>query len=258
VPSRSAALTVLLTGLLTFGIVFTLLEFSRSQAAPADTSPSQTNPASRALPVVAGDSLVRSIRPDNLAVGVPVPQSEALLLRDVQPGDRLDILASLSSPRDAQPVTAVVVRGATVLRPGTSIDPLLLQVTASDAIALVHLVSSGVHLGYVVWPADGSSHLGQVPLLDEPTVRRLLGLESPAESAVTSTPTATPNPTPDPNPTQAEGSGSGFLYQVQTGDTWESVAALFGIPVQRLRDWNEASNEPDPVADRLVFTPRSA
>ena len=48
------------------------------------------------------------------------------------------------------------------------------------------------------------------------------------------------------------------FYQVQPGDTWDSVATLFGISVSRLRDWNEASTEDDPVPGRLLFIPRGS
>jgi len=249
VSSRRAGLVIVLLGLLTFGVTFTLLEFSRSQAAPAETLSPPPEPT--AAPAVAFDSFARTLQGGKLAVGVPISGSETLL-RDVQPGDRLDVLASLSGLQDAQPVTAVVVRGATVLRSGSAGDPLLLAVAGSDAIALAHLVLGGTHLGYVLWPTDSSIAPLEPRVLDQRTARTLLGLTNP-------TPTAAPTESAPPTPaTLQPRNGSGFLYQVQPGDTWDSVATLFGISVSRLRDWNEASTEDDPVPGRLLFIPRGS
>src|SRR5207253_4483887 len=129
-------------------------------------------PAVTPAPAVASDSLAPSLQDGTLAVGVPVAGSEALL-RDVQPGDRLDVLASLSGLQGAQPVTAVVVRGATVLRAGSAGDPLLLAVTGPDAVALAHLILSGTHLGYILWPTDSSVAPAEPQMLDQRTVRTL-------------------------------------------------------------------------------------
>jgi len=124
-------------GLLTFAVVFMLLAFSRSVAAP---SQNVVAPTREPTPVVtlAADSLAPRLAANQVALGVPTSGSEALL-RDVQTGDRLDVLASLPSPVDAQPLTVVVVRGATVLRAPTAGDPLLLSVSGSDAIDQVDL-----------------------------------------------------------------------------------------------------------------------
>jgi LysM repeat protein len=51
--------------------------------------------------------------------------------------------------------------------------------------------------------------------------------EIPSE---TPTPTATPEPEPTPTPTGREF----FYYTARDGDTIESIAALFGIPVEDL------------------------
>ncbi len=128
-------------GLLTFAVVFMLLAFSSSVAAP---SQNVVAPTREPTPVVtlAADSLAPQLAANQVALGVPASGSEALL-RDVQTGDRLDVLASLPSPVDAQPLTVVVVRGATVLRAPTAGDPLLLSVSGSDAIALAHLILGG-------------------------------------------------------------------------------------------------------------------
>ena len=241
-------------GLLTFGVVFTLLEFSPSRAAPSvsgvapDFSPT---PAAQLAP----DSLAPALQAGHEAIGVPTSGSPVeALLRDVQVGDRLDVVASFAAADAAQPLTAVVVHGATVLRTATATDPLLLDVTAEDAVVLAHLILGGTHLGYVVWPANGVPP-SLPPALDEKTARALLGL------AVT--PTAQPSaPTPTPVgqvlPTLIPGPGSGFLYQTQPGDTWDSIARIFGISVGQLRQWNEAAADADPVPGRLVFIPRSS
>lgn len=125
----------------------------------------------------APDSLARQLAGDQVAVGVPIGGSEALL-RDVQPGDRLDVLASLAAGQDGQPVTAVIVNGATVLRPANSSDPLLLAVPTSDALMLAHLVLGGTHLGYLLWPTQATSVPEPQPLA-EPTARALLDLPQP-------------------------------------------------------------------------------
>jgi hypothetical protein len=241
-----AALSIVLLGLITFGVVFTLLEFSRSQAAPAET---QAAPAVVATDTLTLDSIASTISPGHVAVALPITGSEALL-RDVQPGDRLDVLASFSSPQNTLPVTSVVARGAIVIRPATPTDPLLVEVLGTDALALAHLVSSGTHLGYTVWSASGGSVAAQTQVLDQTTARRLLGLSTPPE--------ASPTVAPSPSNTPVPGSQSGFLYQVQPGDTWQSVASLFTVPLLRLRELNEAQNEPDPVPGRLIFIPRTS
>jgi hypothetical protein len=245
--SRRSALIILLAGFVTFGVVFMLLEFSRSQAAPTETL--ATPPPVSTAAAVAADSITPGLRDGELAVGVPIAGYE-VLLRDVQPGDRLDILASLSSAKDSQPITAVVVRGATVLRLATATDTLLVEVAGRDALALAHLVLSGTRLGYVVWAPGAVSDGSQTSMLDETTARRLLGLSGPSATA------ATPEPRPTPLPTYVPRTDSGFLYQVQAGDTWSSIAATFGRSVEQIRTWNEASNDADPVPGRLVFIPR--
>jgi hypothetical protein len=239
-------------GLVTFVVVFTLMEFSPSVAAP---SQSVTAPAPSPEPplAVAADSLAPRVHADRVAVGVPTGGSESLL-RDVQVGDRLDILASLPSPQDAGPVTSIVVRGASVLRAPSAADPLLLEVPGSDAVALAHLILSGTHLGYIVWPADALASSAAPLQLDQQTVRSLLGLSTPPTIA----PVEQASPTPVPPP-QVRASGSGFLYQAQPGDTWDSVATIFGITSDKLRQWNEVgANDEQPVPGRLVFIPRSS
>lgn len=251
-PSR-AALLIMTVGLLTFGIVFTLLQVTRSEAAPGQVT--VVAPPPTITPIIRdNNSAAAKLAAGALAVGVPISGSE-LLLRDVQSGDRLDVLASLPAPDDGRPVTAVVVRGATVLEPVTPNSPLLLQVSADDAMVLVHLVSSGTHLGYIVWSANGGSPAPTQPL-DERTARLLLGLAPTAAAASPQVvPTAASTATPTP-PSLAEPRFGGFLYAVQEGDTWESIAALFGLSVAELKHWNETSADLDLAPRTLLFIPR--
>jgi hypothetical protein len=234
---------------LTFGIVFTLLQVTRSDAAP---SQSVVVPSPTPAPGSFGaDSLSARLRSDRSVVGVPILGSEPLL-RDLQPGDRLDVLASFAVPEDSRSVTAVVVRGATVLRQAITTDPLLLEVAAPDALVLAHLVLGGTHLGYAVWPAAGSPPESRA--LDERTARELLGL-SPLRTAIATPITASVAPTPI---AIAVPPGSGFLYQVQAGDSWDSVAAIFGISASELRRWNEAPADAGIIPGALLFIPRQS
>jgi hypothetical protein len=239
-------------GLLTFGVVFTLLQVTRSAAAPsqavAEPSPTHTQL------VKATDSVATQLPGGQLAVGVPISGSEPLL-RDVQPGDRLDIVASVPSPDDGRPLTGVVVRGATVLRQGTSSDPLLLEVSADDATALAHLVLGGTRLGYTVWPSNGGIPIEPRPL-DERAARAALGLSALATVVPTPAPTRVIPPAPAAA-TALPIRGAGFLYQAQPGDTWDSVAATFSISAALLRQWNEAPPEAGLGPGTLLFIPRT-
>jgi LysM repeat protein len=49
----------------------------------------------------------------------------------------------------------------------------------------------------------------------------------------------------------------GFLYQVQPGDSWDSVAATFGTSAAELRLRNERSEDASLPPGSLVFIPRS-
>src|SRR5579859_6110779 len=253
-----AALIVVTAGVLTFGVVFTLLQVTRSEAAPTQLVVAPTPTAEAA--VRDASSVAARIAAATVAVGVPITGSE-LLLGDVQPGDRLDVLASLPSPGDGRPVTAVVVRGATVLQPGSPSDPLLLQVPAQDAMALAHLVLGGTRLGYIVWSANGGSP-SEAPPLDEQTARSLLGLAPTAvqvqPTAIQIQPIATLAPAATPGPPAAGIPRFGcFLYQAQPGDTWASIASTFGLSLTELKRWNETLSDAIPAPGSLVLIPRS-
>jgi hypothetical protein len=263
-----AALIIIGLGLVTFGVVFTLLQVTRFDAAGGPVASVAFTPTPDTdISAGSADSLAAQLSPGQAAVGVPIAGSEPLL-RDLLAGDHVDVLASAPSPRDGRPMTAVVVRGALVLRPATSSDPLLLAVPSDDAIVLAHLVLGGTRLGYAVWPANGASQPEPQPM-DEHTAQALLGLpvvasptEAPARSAER---TATPAPVapqaaaqtaaPAPPAPEARPVG-GFLYQAQAGDTWEMVAATFNLSAGELRQWNEAPPEASLDQGTLLFIPR--
>jgi hypothetical protein len=260
-----AGLVIFCAGVLTFGVVFTLLQVTRSEAAPGQLAVAPT-PTLVARPL-AKDSVAGKIVAETIAIGVPITGSE-VLLRDVHAGDRLDVLASLPAPGDGRPVTAVVVSGATVVVPASGSDPLLLEMSAPDGMAVAHLVLGGTRLGYIVWSATGGSQ-PESQLLDERTARSLLGLAptvnqlepqpSPAPSPTAAAPVVVPTPASTPTlaaPPSALPRFGGFLYQTQPGDTWESIATTFGMSVLELKHWNETSGDQDLAPRTLLFIPR--
>jgi LysM repeat protein len=265
-------LAVLVLGLLTFGVVFSFLAFSPSRAEPGQAAPTEISTPS--VLAVATDSLEPRIAADDLAVGVPIAGSEGLL-RNVQPGDRLDIVASFAAPADGQPLTAVLVRGATVLQSATQAGPLLVEMPAADAVMMVHVLLRGTHLGYVLWPANGTLPAATPAPIDEQAARAALGLSQPTVAPTATSLTAGQAAAPTQAATTAVPSGqaappsttsvppgvvrpaSGFLYQVQPNDTWASIAAIFGLPVDDLRRVNESASD-EPVPGTLVFIPRSS
>jgi hypothetical protein len=246
------ALAVIGAGLLTFGVVFAFLEHSSSRAAPSEPPVAPT--AVPTLSAAAPDSVARQIPSGDVAVALPIAGS-APLLRDLLPGDRLDIVASVSSGSDREPITGVVVHGATVLRAATSENPLLIEVAAPDAIVLAHVVLGGTRLSYSAWPG-GAAGLAEAQPVAGPTARALLDVNvSPTPAPVaTQKPLATPVLPAAPTP--PVGTASGFLYQVQPGDSWGSVAAMFGETAAELRQWNEVSDASEPTPGSLVFIPR--
>jgi hypothetical protein len=263
VQAYRPALYIITAGLLTFGVLFTLLQFSHSEAAPVEVA--VLAPSTPVPVTLSADSLAPQITTGDLVVGVPSGGSTALL-KDIQPGDRVSVLVSLPSTDDGRVVTAVAVNGASVVRPASATDPLLLEVSAPDAIVLAHLVLSGIHLGYTVWPTDGTSPPASPPV-DESTARALLGLVPLA----TPTPLAPAAPTPAPptpaptrvvaasvTPQQTSDVAGGFLYQVQAGDTWDSIATLFGVPTSALLRFNEGAARDTPLPGSLVTVPRQS
>jgi len=264
-PSVRAGLVILSAGLVTFGLVFTVLQATRSEAAPGQLASVPTPALARSAR--SPDSFAPKLADGTTAVGVPITGSE-VLLRDVQPGDRVDVLASLPAPADGRPVTGVVVRGALVLQAASSSDPLLLEVPAPDAMALAHLMLRGSRLGYILWSANAGTP-AESPPLDERAARSLLGL-APAANQIE--PQASPVPIA-PGPTQATAAAvltatpapqsaaiprfGGFLYQTQPGDTWESIATTFGLSVIEMKRWNDTATGGSPVPGTLVLIPRS-
>lgn len=254
-----AALLIIGIGLLTFGAMFTLLEVTRSEAAPSQSAAALAVSADNPLAV---SSFALRMAPGEIAVGLPSAGSEPVL-RTLQPGARIDVLASVPSRGDAGPLTAVVVSGATVLRLPVSPDPLLVKVDAADAIVLAHLILGGTHLDFAAWQTDAAPPPQAV--MDERTARALLGLPpllEPTLVAPTSAPTLVPvAATSTPTPVQTavavpNAPIGGFIYQAQDGDTWDSVATSFNLSAADLRQWNEASAEPELVAGTLLFVPR--
>jgi hypothetical protein len=257
VSSYRAAIAVICAGLLTFGIVYTLLEVSRSSAAPNEAviiptlAPTAVVRATDAIPAAANQRVV----------AVPIVGSESLL-RGAHPGDRLDVLASLSSPDDGRPVTSVVVRGATVVREPTGSEPLLLQVAPQDAIALAHLVLGGTRLGFTLWPANASPPSPQA--IDERTARTLLGLPAPATPTLAAIPTTPATPAPQPAAPNAAATPTpvldtvigAFIYQTQAGDTWDSIAETFKLTPTELRQWNNAAPNAALEPGALLIVPR--
>jgi hypothetical protein len=256
--SYRAALIVICAGLLTFGIVYTLLEVSRSSAAPSDVilmptpSPAPITRPTDAVPVAAGARVV--------ALATTGAES---LLRGVHPGDRLDVLASLSSPNDGRPITSVVVRGATVVRAPSAAEPLLVQVSPADAIVLAHMMLGGTRLGFTIWPQNASPPAPQP--IDERTARTLLGLEPPATATTIAVAVATPAPPPSTAPVAAATATpvldtvvGAFIYQTQAGDTWDSIAATFKVTPTELRQWNNAATNSALEPGALLVVPRKS
>src|SRR5579864_487281 len=118
---------------------------------------------------------------------------------------------------------------------------------------MAHVILRGTHLGYILWPANGSLPAATPAPIDEQTARNALGLSQPtAVATLLPTPTAVP---PTALPTNTGGPASGFLYEVQPNDTWQSIATIFGLSVDDLRQVNE-STPGQPQPGTLVFIPR--
>lgn len=173
---RGRALVSVIVGLAVFVLTYVGLRALQvtDSAAPSASPPGQEEG------VIAADSLAREIHPGRLAVAVPAP-SLGVLTSEFRPGDRVDVVAQLPDRGPGTSESAVVARGAVVLRsnPRDRASPLVLEVTPEETIVLAHLVQSGAPLSYALWPAGGAP----------PTAPRVLELrdarprsDSPSES----------------------------------------------------------------------------
>jgi len=133
------------------------------------------------------ESLAPRIAPGKVAISAPVSGAQSLLT-EVQPGDRMDIIALFPASLGQSAASAVIVRGATVLnRPViASGAPILFEVTPDESLVMAHMIQSGAQLSYSLWPANGPPPA--LPVLDVATVRARLGLAQPIIPAVVSTP----------------------------------------------------------------------
>lgn len=248
-----------LAGVLTFVLVYGGLQLLAQRPAPVPSAVV----APTALP---GGSLREQLEPGQVALGLPLGAAEPLL-RDVKPGARLNVLASMPEPDTQQPLSAVVARGARVLQPVRGGEPLVVEVSPSAAVVLAHLVLGGTPLSYAVWPADTAPV--EVAPLDERTARAVLGLAPrttptalptlPPPAPPTSTPAPAPTPAPTPSPVPAPPTLSprtsiADRYVVQPGDTLASIAAQVGIDLERMRaaNPNVPDTEPLPAGMQLV------
>lgn len=296
VSTARAVLAILCAGAITFVLVYVGLgaSWSRVAAQPAILPPTPTP-----LIVAAADSVAPRIARGNVAVALPTTGAEALL-RDVHVGDRLSVLASMSA--EGRPATAVVVNGAIVVQPPAGDDPLLIEVSAPDGMALAHLIASGTRLTYTLWSANAPPTVAPI---DESAARTALGLSPSSTPTPTSPAAPAPSPTsavvPTPVPSQAQTytvqpgdtldsiagkvgadvgalwwanralvdpgplapgmqltvpNVHGFLYQVQPGDTWDSIGTTFGLAPIVLEQLNQPATPDPPAPGALIFIPR--
>ena len=123
---------------------------------------------------LAARSLAARISPGKVAVAAPPQGAEALLVQ-AQPGDRLDVIAVFPATAGQPVASATIIRGAVVVeRPtDTSGSPAVIEVSPEEAIVLAHVVQSGTHVVYALWPAGGNPPA--VPPLDEAAIRGRFG-----------------------------------------------------------------------------------
>jgi len=95
--------------------------------------------------------------------------------------------------------------------------------------------------------------LGLAPTANQVEQRPSPSPTTPAAPQPTPTPAATATLAPPPSAVPRFG---GFLYQTQPGDTWDSIAATFGLSVIELKHWNETSGDQDLAPRTLLFIPR--
>ncbi len=221
-----------IAGVVTFAVVYIVLQLGL-RLAPAGVGVATPAPVLR-------DSLATRLGDGQVAVALPVSGAQTLVI-GLQPGARLDVLASVPESATGRPLTALVTRGATVVQPVTSSDPMLVSVDPPDALVLAHLVLGGTPLTYTVW-AGGVAPV-ESPPLDEGTARAMLGLPAPTR---TPAPTAVPAPTLAPAPTATAVptavpprlNAVADRYIVQPGESLPSIAAQIGIDAERLRAAN--------------------
>src|SRR2546423_1404424 len=96
-----------LAGVVTFVVVYAVLQLG-IRAAPASVATATPS-------VVARDSLAASLGDGQVAVALPVGGAQTLVI-GLQPGARLDVLASVPDAASGRPLTAVVARGVTVVQ----------------------------------------------------------------------------------------------------------------------------------------------
>jgi LysM repeat protein len=215
-----------LAGVLTFAVVYgVLLLGARGPEQPDGAAPTAT-PASHS-------SLAQRLGTGQVAVALPVTTAPTLVM-GLQPGARLNVLASVPDPDGGRPLSAVVARGLTVVQTASPAEPLLVAGEPMDALVLAHLVLGGTPLTYSLWP--GGVAPAEVPPIDERTARAVLGLPVPAATPVAPTAVpATPVPPPTPAPPRP---ATADRYVVQPGDTLPSIASQVGIPLDRMRAAN--------------------
>jgi len=141
------------------------------------------------------DSLAPRIPSDRVAISTPLFGAQSLLA-DVQPGDRMDIIALFPPAPNLPPRSAVIVRGATVLvRPTVSSGtPIVFGVSPEESLVIAHLVESGVSLTYSLWAESGAPAVEPTKLAN---ARAQLGLD---QATATPTPTAAPASRPESPP----------------------------------------------------------
>jgi hypothetical protein len=224
-------LLIAVAGLATFVVVYAVVQIGLRSPAPQSVPP----------PPKPAETTATRLASGHVAVALPTRGAEALV-RGLEPGARLNVLASMANPDTGRPLTAVVTRGATIVQPVTTSEPMLVSVEPIDAIVLAHLVLGGTQLSYAVWP--GGVAPDEVPAIDERTARALLGLPAPTPTPVPATPTAVSTPVPPPPPTAGPTprpvvvSPLADRYVVQPAETLPSIADQLAIPVERMRAAN--------------------
>lgn len=156
-------------GLLVAALAFFVLEAIIAQRA-VDPGAAPSSAGAAANP----RSLAARLSPGKVAVSAPPQGAEALLVQ-AQPGDRLDVIAVFPATATQPVVSATIIRGAVLVeRPiDTSGSPAVIEVSPEEAMVLTHVVQSGTHVVYALWPARGNPP-GLAPP-DGPAIRERFG-----------------------------------------------------------------------------------